>query len=127
MYMLTATLRNDGFSGFSKKYKSALFPSVGASWVLSNESFVSIPNLEYLKLRGTYGVNGNMTTRYSSLARVSTDDDSKFVFGDGSGTAMGQSMGSLANDNLRCENTKGLIFGLSLCQFNNRMSDNLNY
>src|SRR5699024_1060794 len=86
-YMLTATLRNDGFSGFSKNNKSALFPSIGASWVLSNESFVSIPNLEYLKLRGTYGVNGNMTARYSSLARVTADDNSKYVFGDGAGTA----------------------------------------
>ena len=126
-YMLTATLRKDGFSGFSRNNKSALFPSVGASWVLSNEPFVSIPNLEYLKLRGTYGVNGNMTTRYSSLARVTTDDASKYVFGDGSGTAMGQSMGSLANDNLSWEKTKGLNVGIDFSLFSNRIGGNIDY
>ena len=126
-YMLTATLRNDGFSGFSKNNKSALFPSIGASWVLSNESFVSIPNLEYLKLRGTYGVNGNMTARYSSLARVTADDNSKYVFGDGAGTAAGQSISSLANDNLSWEKTKGVNFGLDFSLFSNRINGNIDY
>lgn len=126
-YMLTATLRKDGFSGFSKNNKSALFPSVGASWVVSNEPFLSVSTLDYLKLRGTYGVNGNMTTRYSSLARVTTDDDSKYVFGDGSGTAMGQSVGSLANDNLSWEKTKGLNIGLDFSLLKSRISGNVDY
>ncbi|MEC3880057.1 SusC/RagA family TonB-linked outer membrane protein [Parapedobacter sp. 10938] len=126
-YMLTATLRNDGFSGFSKNNKSALFPSVGASWVLSNEPFIAIPHLEYLKLRGTYGVNGNMTARYSSLARVTTGDGSKYVFGDGSGTAMGQSIGSLSNDNLSWEKTRGINIGLDFSLFNNRVGGNVDY
>lgn len=126
-YMLTATLRQDGFSGFSKNNKSALFPSVGLSWVLSNESFLSIPHLELLKLRGSYGVNGNMTARYSSLARVTTDDDSKYVFGDEAGTAMGQSVSSLANDNLSWEKTRGVNLGLDFSVFNDRISGNVDY
>lgn len=126
-YMLTATLRQDGYSGFSKNNKSALFPSVGASWVVSNESFVSAQNLDYLRLRGTYGVNGNMTSRYSSLARVSTDDGSKYVFGDGSGTAMGQSMASLSNDNLTWEKTKGVNVGVDFSLFGNRINGNVDY
>lgn len=126
-YMLTATLRQDGYSGFSKNNKSALFPSLGASWVVSNESFVSAQNLDYLKLRGTYGVNGNMTSRYSSLARVSTDDGSKYVFGDGAGTAMGQSMASLSNDNLTWEKTKGVNFGVDFSLFGNRVNGNVDY
>ena len=126
-YILTATLRQDGYSGFSRNNKSALFPSVGASWMLSNEPFVVIEDLDYLRLRGTYGVNGNMTSRYSSLARVTTDDDSKYVFGDGSGTAMGQSMGSLSNDNLSWEKTKGVNVGVDFSLFNNRISGNVDY
>src|SRR5699024_3084589 len=114
-------------SGFSKNNKSALFPSIGASWVLSNESFVSISNLEYLKLRGTYGVNGNMTARYSSLARVTADDNSKYVFGDGAGTAAGQSISSLANDNLSWEKTRGVNFGLDFSLFSNRINGNIDY
>lgn len=126
-YMLTATLRRDGYSGFSRNNKFALFPSLGASWVLSNERFFSVPKLEYLKLRATYGVNGNMTARYSSLARVTTDEGSRYVFGDGSGTAMGQSMGSLANDNLSWEKTAGMNAGLDFSLFNNRIGGSIDY
>lgn len=126
-YMITATLRRDGFSGFSRNNKFAMFPSVGASWVLSNERFFSVPRLEYLKLRATYGVNGNMTARYSSLARITTDEGSRYVFGDGAGTSMGQSMGSLANDNLSWEKTAGMNAGLDFSMFGNRVGGSIDY
>lgn len=126
-YILTATLRKDGYSGFSKNNKSALFPSLGAAWVLSNEPFLSVPGLENLKLRASYGVNGNLTTRYSSLARVTSDDGSSYVFGDGARTAMGQSISSLANNNLRWEKTKGLNFGLDFGLLDNRISGTVDY
>src|SRR5690606_35110838 len=71
-YIVTATLRRDGFSGFSENNKFGLFPSVGAGWVISQEPFFDIPHIDFLKLRASYGENGNQTSRYSSLARVSS-------------------------------------------------------
>nr|MBI1229764.1 SusC/RagA family TonB-linked outer membrane protein [Cytophagales bacterium] len=67
-YLLTATIRRDGFSGFSKNNKFAIFPSVGFGWAISEESFFDVPFVDYLKARASYGENGNRPGRYSSLA-----------------------------------------------------------
>lgn len=106
-YLLTATVRRDGFSGFSKNNKFGIFPSLGAAWVLSKESFLADNNIvKFLKLRASYGVNGNLTSRYSSLARVSARAASQYVFGDGASTVNGQQIVSLANPNLSWERTE---------------------
>jgi iron complex outermembrane receptor protein len=58
-YLLTATLRNDGSSRFSKENRWGLFPSVAAAWKIKEESFLSGVNfLSDLKLRAGYGVTG---------------------------------------------------------------------
>lgn len=125
-YLLTGTLRRDGYSGFSKNNKFALFPSLGVAWIVSNSSFITIPKVEHLKVRASYGVNGNMTSRYSSLARVSTAEESKYVFGGGS-TAIGQSLTSLSNSNLRWEKSNGLNVGLDFGLFDNRIGGSVDY
>src|SRR5690606_1048408 len=68
-YFFTATVRRDGFSGFSQNNKFGIFPSVGLGWMLTEESFFANSDfLNSLKLRASYGVTGNLTSRYSSLA-----------------------------------------------------------
>ncbi|WP_020530292.1 SusC/RagA family TonB-linked outer membrane protein [Flexithrix dorotheae] len=126
-YLLTATLRRDGFSGFSKNNKFGLFPSVGLGWVLSEEGFFNSEKIDFLKVRASYGENGNQTSRYSSLASVSAGGSSRYVFGDGSPTAPGQSVASLANNDLTWETTVGFNFGLDFDLFNDRISGNIEY
>ena len=81
-YLLTATIRSDGYSGFAENHKTALFPSVALGWVISEESFFNISWLDYLKLRAGYGISGNQTSRYASQAKVKSEVG--YVFGDGS-------------------------------------------
>ncbi len=126
-YMLTATLRRDGFSGFAKNKKIGLFPSVGAAWVVSEEPFFKIPAISYFKLRASYGQNGNQTARYSSLARVVADESSQYVFGDGTSTSLGQYPASLANDNLTWESTAGTNFGLDFNLFKDNIKGSVDY
>ncbi|WP_317235202.1 hypothetical protein [Niabella ginsengisoli] len=38
-YLLTATIRRDGFSGFGENKKIGIFPTVAVGWVASKESF----------------------------------------------------------------------------------------
>jgi TonB-linked SusC/RagA family outer membrane protein len=110
-YLLTATIRKDGFSGFASNFKSAYFPSVAVGWVVSDESFFkSISAINYLKLRGGYGISGNLTGIYSSLARVSTG--SGYVFGDGATAVIRQELTSMENKDLKWEKTAGFNFGL---------------
>ena len=126
-YLITATLRRDGFSGFAKNNKVALFSSVGAGWVITEEDFFEVPKIDYLKLRASYGQNGNQTSRYSSLATISASEGSKYVYGDGVSTAPGQSIASLANNDLTWELTTGLNLGLDFGIFDNKIRGNIEY
>ncbi|MGQ1889183.1 TonB-dependent receptor [Thermophagus sp. OGC60D27] len=119
-YLFTATLRRDGFSGFAENNKTALFPSVALGWVVTNENFMDVPWLNYLKLRGGYGVSGNLTSRYKSLAQVVTQ--AGYVFGDGGSTEISQKLASMQNDDLKWEKTKGVNAGFDYGLFGNRIN-----
>jgi TonB-linked SusC/RagA family outer membrane protein len=126
-YLLTGTVRRDGYSGFSRNNKFGIFPSVAAGWTLSNEPFFKVKAVDNLKLRISYGENGNQTSRYSSLARVSATEDYKYVFGDGNGTSIGQAITSLANTNLQWEKTVGMNYGLDFAILDNKIRGSLEY
>lgn len=59
-YLLTATLRRDGSSRFSKNNRWGLFPSVALAWSIINEPFMKKTTdvLSNLKIRLGYGVTG---------------------------------------------------------------------
>lgn len=126
-YLLKATVRRDGFSGFSRNNKTAVFPSLGFGWVLSEEDFFKVSAINFLKIRGSYGENGNKVDRYSSLARIVTADASKYVFGDGGTTAIGRSVSTLANNDLRWERTRGINLGIDFEVFQGKLDGNVEY
>lgn len=125
-YLLTAILRRDGFSGFAKNNKYGTFPVLALGWIASEENFMKgVTPFNYLKLRAGYGVTGNQTSRYTSIARVTTS--AAYVYGDGGTTAFGQQVASLGNDNLKWERTKGMNAGVDFAAFNSRLSGSLDY
>ena len=125
-YLITATVRRDGFSGFAKNEKTALFPSVGLGWMISEENFLQEQDwLNNLKLRASYGTNGNLVDRYASQAVLNTY--AAYVFGDGGSTLFGQEVTKLANPNLTWETTTGFNFGLDFSVLNNRINGSIDY
>lgn len=86
-YLFTATVRRDGYSAFGADTKFGIFPSIAVGWNLANESFLNdIANLEQLKIRLSYGENGNEAIGpYSTLPRLSVKNyispDKKQLFG----------------------------------------------
>src|SRR3546814_20628889 len=91
-YLLTATIRRDGFSAFAANHKWGTFPSISGGWVVSEEAFLKeVPVIDFLKIRGGYGVSGNQATRYSSLDVVEIHP--AYVYGDEIGCAMGRERG----------------------------------
>ncbi len=119
-YSLTGTIRRDGFSGFAEGNKYATFYSGAVSWVLSNEAFLKdVPWMDWLKLRFSYGENGNQAIgRYQTLARLASRN---YVFGDGGGTSNGAYVNSIANNTLGWETTKVLNFGLDFDLFKRKL------
>lgn len=118
-YLATVTVRRDGFSGFAENNKTAVFPSVALAWILSEENFFKVSWVDHLKLRGGWGISGNLTERYKSLAKVTTA--SGYVFGDGGTTEIRQQITSMANRDLKWEKTAGFNFGLDFTLFNSRL------
>lgn len=58
-YLLTATVRNDRSSHFSKETRSAIFPSFALAWNMKKEGFLDdVSMLSQLKLRAGYGITG---------------------------------------------------------------------
>jgi TonB-linked SusC/RagA family outer membrane protein len=59
-YYLSASYRTDGSSRFNKDYRWGQFWSLGASWRVSEESFMEgLTFLDNLKLKASYGKQGN--------------------------------------------------------------------
>jgi TonB-dependent starch-binding outer membrane protein SusC len=117
-YLFTATVRRDGFSGFGANRKFATFPSVSLGWVASDESFLSGNKSLYLKLRTSYGKNGNQGIgRYSSFSRMTANT---YVYG--SSTAIAVYPSTLGNDNLGWETTSSFNAGMDFGILNRRIS-----
>ena len=120
-YLLTSTVRRDGFSGFGANNKFATFPSVSLGWVLSEESFMQDLRWLYLKLRTSYGKNGNQGIgRYSSFSRMTAN---AYVYGPA--TVVGVYPSSLGNTDLGWEATSSFNVGIDFGFFNRRISGSL--
>lgn len=126
-YLLTATIRRDGFSGFGSQRKIGMFPSVAVGWIVSEEDFFKGDDIvDFLKLRVSYGTSGRRAVgRYATQAIVSAKPSG--AFGDGGASEMGQWISSLANDNLGWETTTGLNIGIDFGIKNSRFNGNLEY
>ena len=120
-YMFTGTVRRDGFSGFGAGNKWATFPSASLAWVASDEPFLENAGI-YLKLRTSYGINGNQGIgRYSSLSRMGTR---YYVYGQS--TAIGLYPSNLGNENLAWETTTSYNLGLDFGLWQNRITGSFN-
>ncbi len=121
-YLFTATYRRDGFSGFGAENKFANFPSVSLGWVISEEDFLSNSDM-YLKIRTSYGENGNQGIgRYSSFSRM---EDQAYVYG--SSTAIGVYPNTLGNASLSWESTTSVNLGFDFGFLKQRISGSLDF
>jgi TonB-dependent starch-binding outer membrane protein SusC len=120
-YMLTGTVRRDGFSGFGENTKFATFPSVSLGWVATDEPFLKKLDWMYLKIRTSYGKNGNQGIgRYSSFSRMNA---TAYVYG--SSTAIAVYPSSLGNADLGWESTSSFNVGVDYAFLNQRISGSI--
>lgn len=122
-YLLTASLRQDGFSGFGQENPYALFPATAVAWQVHNEQFFNADFVDQLKLRVSWGVNGNREIGpYAAFAQMGS-----VQYYDGSNTLIGVQTTSLANSQLSWEETESLNFGVDVTLFNNRINLTADY
>ena len=112
-YHLNASVRRDGSSVFGADKKWGTFPAVGAAWTISDENFMKGINwLDYLKLKASWGKNGNQSLDpYGTLSRMNMGKSGGIVNYFGGEPIFGQSMTTLGNPDLGWETTTSWNFG----------------
>ncbi|MBW4889139.1 TonB-dependent receptor [Mucilaginibacter sp. HMF5004] len=124
-YLLSASIRSDGSSRFGENNKYGIFPSASLAWRMSQENFIkAVPSISDLKLRFSYGVNGNNNIPDYD---VSTIGSAGYVFGTTQGAVIGQYPAVLANPDLRWERSQTYDFGLDFGILNNRIVGSFDY
>ncbi len=121
-YLFTFTYRRDGSSRFGSNNRWGDFPSLALGWNIANESFFNNDKLDVLKLRASWGKNGNQAvTPYSTISRLSSLDN--IISG---ATAPGYVPSKLGEDNLGWETTSSSNIGLDYVFLDNRISGDIN-
>lgn len=128
-YMITATVRRDGYCAFGKNHPHATFPSVALGWVFSDEKFFEkiADVMNYGKLRLSWGKNGNRSLEdpYISMANLGSGLGATMSYLDKNGNPVTElkylMMDRLANNDLMWENTASYNFGLDFGFINNRL------
>lgn len=124
-YFLTGTLRRDGSSRFGRNKRWGTFPSVSAGWVVSDESFFPKSKaINFLKLKGSYGITGNNRTT-NDYNGVSLLNPTNYVFS--GGLAQGQSITTLGNPDVTWELSKQLDVGFETTLLNGRITFTYDY
>ena len=114
-YFVSASIREDGSSLFGAKNKWGTFWSAAASWNISNEEFLSDSKwLSLLKIRASYGVNGNNNiSPYPAFAVYAAAAYNG---------ANGMMPSRPSNETLSWEKNKTWNVGLDFAFLNNRIS-----
>lgn len=124
-YNLSASIRRDGNSVFGEGFKYGVFRSIAAGYSISDEAFFknALPLFDYLKLRVSYGENGNPAIgSYATFPGVGT---SNYLFGT---TPVNTTYPNrLANKSLKWEKTGGSNVGLDFGILKNRLSGTFDY
>jgi len=123
-YLLTATGRRDGYSGFGAADKWGLFPSVALGWNISRESFFPTDGIvNNLKLRLSWGQNGNQAVgSYETISRFGTNN-----WVSGAQTQAGYVPNRLGLDDLGWETTESINIGLDYGLWEDRIYGDLNF
>ncbi|MBC7759575.1 MAG: TonB-dependent receptor [Phormidesmis sp. FL-bin-119] len=118
-YLLSLNARYDGASNLGATQKFGFFPGISVGWNVNKEEFWGklLPeNLIDLKLRASYGVNGNISGLGDFQSQGSYSVSGLYA---GQGAIQAS---VIPNENLRWEESKTLDFGADIGLFDRRVS-----
>jgi len=124
-YTIFGSLRYDGSNLFGVNPKFRYLPlwSVAGSWNVAKENFFDVDAINELKIRGSYGVQGNIDKSTSPYV-VGLYDEVTILPGT---TEEGINVISAPNKDLRWEKTVSSNVGFDLGMFNNRVYVSADY
>ena len=128
-YMITASVRRDGYSAFGQAVPYATFPSVALAWSFTNEPWFKWTPMSMGKLRLSWGQNGNRALRdpYLALASLATGS-APFGYLDKSGALTEMqylTLDRMANPNLKWERSESYNIALDYGFLKNRITGSI--
>jgi TonB-linked SusC/RagA family outer membrane protein len=126
-YLLTLSVRRDGSSRFGPDNQWGTFPAVALGWRVSEEPFMQgMGWLDDLKVRGSYGVNGNQEFGdYRWVGAYSISDAyARAQFGDEFVTTIRP---RAVDPNIKWEETTSFNVGFDYAIFGSRLSGAVDY
>ena len=122
-YMADLVLNYSGNVRFAENHRYGFFPALSAGWIISEERFFKdVKPVNYLKIRGSYGLTGNdnlfNARLYGWQSLYSTAGFQSYSFGTGFSSAGGATGElSLPNPNLTFEKSRKLDLGFESTLF----------
>ncbi len=120
-YLFTATLRRDGSSNFGENNRWGVFPSLSAGWVVSKEAFFPDTFLDFLKLKASWGRNGN--DRIPALSYAATIQNVfTYPIGQEQVLAQGSALATPPNPNIKWEESEQIDLGVEMEFFEGKIN-----
>ena len=132
-YLFEFLLRSDASTKFAPENYWGVFPSVSGGWVISQENWFKnkVKWVDYLKVRGSFGLTGrDNTVAWQWMQNYGTDKDKGPVFGTGTSENAGSHItlnknNSAVNRDAHWDKSYKANFGIDFNVLNNRLSFNL--
>jgi TonB-dependent starch-binding outer membrane protein SusC len=125
-YLFSATARADGSSRFGKNNRFGYFPSFSAGWIVSHEDFWKLKIIDFLKLRASWGQNGNDRIGDYSFTTV-VNNGQNYTFGADENITNGAVALSAANPDLKWETSTQTDIGADFQLFDGRLEVTTDY
>ncbi|MDR3251140.1 MAG: SusC/RagA family TonB-linked outer membrane protein [Tannerella sp.] len=121
-YILNGVFTYSGSAVLPANDRYIAYPAISAAWIVSNEDFMSLPFLNFMKIKASYGLSGwdGNTPHDLDLQNYIWSDG--YYFGDNASYADGQREGNLAVENLTLEKSKKANVGVDLGLFGNSLN-----
>ena len=126
-YLFTVSMRADGSSKFGTNNRYGYFPSAAVGWNVMQEDFMQeFSVLDRLKIRASWGKIGNEKIgAYAGRAVVSSNLNA--VFGAQEALNFGASIITLANPEIKWEETTQTDIGVEVGLLNNKLIAEIDY
>lgn len=134
-YIIELNGAYNGTDRFKANKRNGLFPAVSAAWNISEEPFFkkAIPFINYLKLRGSYGIVGSddfpsaYRYIYEEIYNAPATAANSYWFGDNNSLQYGITPGALANSDVKWEQERKLDIGTDIKLLKSKLGITFDY
>lgn len=130
-YLAEVLFRSDSSTKFAPENYWGFFPSMSLGWIVSQEKFMRLKWVEYLKIRGSFGLTGrDNTAPWQWMQIYSTESGKGPVFGttgniDASKPISINKNNSAVNRNVHWDKSYKANFGIDFTTLSNRLAFNI--